>query len=156
MYGSVDGIKQAITNHTGNTAEVNFCLFDALKAAGFDPAAVMLSTREHGYVNKLYPVKTEFNYVVVKLDVGGKSYLLDATDPLLSFGMLPMRCLNDQGRVMSLDKPSYWIDMTAAQKENNTYQLDLTLQNDGKIKGTITHFCMGYAAYDKTKGNKKV
>ncbi len=36
---------------------------------------------------------------------------MDATDPLLSFGMLPMRCLNDQGRVMSLISLSYWIDI---------------------------------------------
>jgi hypothetical protein len=154
-YGSEDGIKQALAQHTGNAAEVNFCLFDALKAAGLNPEAVLLSTREHGIINRLYPVRTEFDYVVVKLDVGDKSYFLDATEPLLSFGMLPMRCLNDQGRVMSLDKPSYWVDMITQQKENDTYQLDLTLQNDGKIKGTITHYNMGYSAYLKRKEIKK-
>jgi hypothetical protein len=152
---SDDGIKRALAQHTGNAAEVNFCLFNALKAGRLNPEAVLLSTRDHGVINRLYPVRTEFDYMVVKLDIGDKSYLLDATEPMLSFGMLPLRCLNDQGRVMSLDKPSYWIDMITPQKENDTYQLDLTLQDDGKIKGTITHYCMGYAAYLKRKEIKK-
>jgi len=152
---SDDGIRQALNKHSGSAAEVNFCLFAALKAAGFDPEAVMVSTREHGFVNKLYPVEFDFNYLVVKLDIGDKSYLLDATEPLLPFGMLPKRCLNDQGRVMSLDKPSYWIDMNTPQKKNDIYQLDLTLQTDGKIKGTITHFCLGYAAYEERAEIKK-
>jgi len=153
--GSADGLRKAVASHTGNAAEVNFSLFGALKSAGLNPEAVLLSTREHGVVNKLYPIITGFNYVVVKLDIGGKSYLLDATDPMLPFGMLPLRCLNDQGRVMSLDKPSYWIDMNTPQKEDDVYQLDLTLLNDGNMKGTITHYYMGYAAYKQRKEIRK-
>ena len=148
-------MRKAVASHTGNAAEVNFSLFGALKSAGLNPEAVLLSTREHGVVNKLYPIITGFNYVVVKLDIGGKSYLLDATDPMLPFGMLPLRCLNDQGRVMSLDKPSYWIDMNTPQKEDDVYQLDLTLLNDGNMKGTITHYYMGYAAYKQRKEIRK-
>lgn len=154
-YGSADGIRSALDNHTGNAAEVNFSLVAALKAAGLNADAVLLSTREHGFVNKLYPEVSSFNYVIAKLDIGDKSYLLDATDPMLSFGLLPMRCLNDQGRVMSLDKPSYWIDMTSPERQISTVMLDLTLQPDGKMKGTMVHYSMGYEAYEKRKEIKK-
>ena len=154
-FGSGDGIRTALDNHTGNAAEVNLSLAAALKAAGLNAEAVLLSTRENGFVNKLYPSISSFNYVIAKLDIGDKSYLLDATDPMLSFGLLPMRCLNDQGRVMSLDKPSYWIDMTSPEKQISTVMLDLTLQPDGKIKGTMTHYSMGYEAYEKRKEIKK-
>jgi len=154
-YGSADGIRAALDNHTGNAAEVNFSLIAALKAAGLNADAVLLSTREHGYVNKLYPETSSFNYVIAKLDIGDKSYLLDATDPMLSFGLLPMRCLNDQGRVMTLDKPSYWIDMASPERQTNTIAYDLTLLPDGKMKGTMTHYSMGYAAYQKRKEIKK-
>jgi len=153
--GSADGIRKALDNHTGNSADINLALTAGLDAAGLDADAVLLSTRDHGFVNKLYPTITEFNYVIVKVDIGGKSYLLDATDPALTFGMLPLRCLNDQGRVMSLDKPSYWIDLTTLQRKSNTYRLDLTLQKDGKIKGTLTHYSVGYEAYEKRKAIKK-
>lgn len=154
--GSNDGIRKVLENHSGNIAEINISLADALNEAGFNAEAVLLSTRDNGFINKLYPVEDEFNYVVVKTDIGGKSYLLDATDPLLPFGTLPLRCLNDQGRVMSLDKPSYWIDMTATpQRENNNYVFDLTLQPDGKIKGTMVHYSIGYEAYEKRCAIKK-
>lgn len=151
-----DGIRKALDNHTGSIPEINITLITALEAAGFDAEAVLLSTREHGIVNKLYPTVEEFNYIIAKVDIGGKTYLLDATDQLLSFGMLPLRCLNDQGRVMCLNKPSYWIDLTNnSQKGINTFNYDLTLQADGKIKGTMVHYASGYAAYKEREAIKK-
>jgi len=157
MYSkySDDGIKKAIENHSGNSGDINLSLIAALSAAGINTEAVILSSRENGFVNKLYPVISNFDYVVAKVNIGNKSYLLDATDPLLGFGMLPLRCINDQGRVMSLNKPSYWIDMILPQKKSTTTSLDLTLQDNGKIKGTITTYSLGYAAYEKRRAIKK-
>jgi hypothetical protein len=157
FYGwrSDDGIKKALNDHSGSVAEINLTLIAALNAAGINTEAVLLSTREHGLVNKLYPVETDFNYVVAKANIAGQSYLLDATEPLLPFGLLPMRCINDQGRVMSMDKPSYWIDLVASQRKSRTYSLDLTLQDDGKMKGTMISYSAGYEAFDKRGAIKK-
>jgi hypothetical protein len=152
---SEDGIKQALDNHTGNSGDINLALVTALNAAGIRAEAVMLSTREHGSINKFYPDLNNFDYVIARISIGGKNYLLDATDPLLPFGMLPMRCLNDQGRVFSLDKPSYWIDLDTKQRENVTYALDLTLQDDGKMKGTIIRYSSGYSGYLRREEIKK-
>lgn len=154
-FSSEDGLRKALDNHTGTAADVNLTLITALNAAGINTEPVLLSTRDHGIVNRLYPVITEFDYVIAKVNIGDKSYLLDATDPLLSFGMLPMRCLNDQGRVMNLDKPSYWIDLNTAQREKTTEMLDLTLQENGKLKGTLSKYSTGYAAYEKRNAIKK-
>jgi len=134
-FGTDDGLANALAAHTGSAGDINLSLINALNAAGLNADAVLLSTRENGTVNTLYPVLTDFNYVVAKVDIDGKSYLLDATDPLLPFGVLPLRCLNDKGRVFSMDKPSYFMDMNLPQKERSSYSLDLTLQNDGKITG---------------------
>lgn len=152
---SEGGIKKALDNHTGNVADINLALVTALNAAGLNAEAVLLSTREEGIINKLYPVLTEFNYVIAKVNIGEKSYLLDATDPFLPFGILPLKCINDQGRVMTLDKPSYWMDMNTPQKRNSIYHFDLTIQPDGKIKGTMTHYSIDYEAYLKRKEIKK-
>jgi len=152
---SVDGLSKAVDTHTGSVADINLSLVNALTAAGLNTETVLLSTRDNGIVNTLYPVINDFDYVVAKVNIGGKSYLLDATDPLLSFGMLPLKCLNDKGRVFSLDKPSYWMEMDLPQKEKKTYALDLTLTDDGKLKGTITHYSIGYDAYLKRKEIKK-
>ncbi|MBB6128843.1 DUF3857 domain-containing protein [Mucilaginibacter lappiensis] len=152
---SSDGIKRAMDAHTGSIADINLTLITALNAAGINTEAVLLSTREHGNINTLYPVISDFNYVVAKANIDGKSYYLDASDPLLSFGVLPLKCLNDKGRVISLDKPSYWVELSTLQKTSEIHTLDLTLLDNGKIKGTITNYYNGYKAYTQRKAIKK-
>lgn len=152
---STDGIKKAFESHSGSVGDINLSLIAALNAANINTEAVLLSTRSHGVVNKLYPIESDFNYVIAKANIGDKSYLLDATDPLMPFGLIPMECINDQGRVMNMDKPSYWIDLVAPAKKSRTYALDLTLQDNGKITGTMVSYSFGYEAFDKRKAIKK-
>ncbi|WP_243749171.1 DUF3857 domain-containing protein [Mucilaginibacter agri] len=157
FYGkySDDGIRKALDQHTGSIGDINLALIAALKAADLNTEAVLLSTREHGSVNRLFPVESDFNYVIAKVNIGDKSYLLDASDQLLAFGMLPLRCINDQGRVLSFEKESYWMDIVEPQKESKIASLNLILQPDGKLKGTFKQFSAGYAGYLKRKEIKK-
>ena len=156
-YGkySEESIKNALDTRYGNVADINLSLISALSAANLDAEAVILSTRDNGTVNKIYPVITEFNYLIAKVNIGEKSYLLDASEPLLPFGLLPLRCINDQGRVINLKKPSYWIDLKAAQKSVTSYMLIGKLDNEGKIKGTLTTTSTGYSAFIKRRDIKK-
>src|SRR5690606_950374 len=157
FYGkySEEGIKKAMEKRSGNVADINLSLVASLNAAGLEADAVILSTRDNGLINKLYPVMSDFNYVIAKLDLDGTTYFLDATDPMLPFGLLPLRCINDQGRVMSIDKPSEWIDLKASQKRSSVYSLNLTLRGDGKIAGTVQHYSLGYEAFNKRKKIKE-
>jgi hypothetical protein len=149
-------LSKALDKHSGSDADINLSLVTALNAAGLNANAVILSTRENGAVNNLRPSPDDFNYVVAKLNIGGQNYLLDATDPLLPFGVLPLKCLNGKGRVMSLDKPSYWIDMTDThQSKRKASIMDFTLEENGKLKGTTTNYSIGYDAYLKRKAIKK-
>ena len=142
-------VKKALEGHSGNIGDVNLGLIAALSAAGFDPEAVLLSTRQNGVVNSLYPVISDFNYVIAKVKIAGVDYLLDASEPLLPFGLLPFRCLNGQGRVIAFKKPSYWYDLKASQKESAKYNLVATLGTDGKIKGSLYIYSNGYKAFEK-------
>ena len=146
---SENQIKRALDAHTGNIGDINLALISALSAANLDAEAVILSTRSNGLVNSLYPVISEFDYVVAKVNIGEKSYLLDASDPLLPFGLLPLRCINDKGRVINLKKPSYWYDLQASEKDASTYTLTGKLTNDGNIIGELVTYSRGYAALDK-------
>lgn len=152
-YGkySETSVKEVIDKRSGNVADINFALISALSAADFDVEAVLLSTRDNGTVNKLYPIISDFNYVVAKVNIGETSYMLDATEPLLPFGLLPMRCINDQGRVINLKKPSYWIDMKAAKRSSSTHSLIGKLTEEGKIIGTITSIAGGFNALNTRK-----
>jgi hypothetical protein len=146
---SENGIKKAIETHSGNIGDINLALIACLNAANLDVEALILSTRENGTVNSLYPVITEFDYVVAKLNIGGNSYLLDASQPNLPFGLLPLYCINGKGRAIAFRKPSYWYDVKASQRDMTMYLLDAELTREGTIKGTLTSSSTGYAAVDK-------
>jgi len=152
---SIEGLGKAFDHKSGSVADINYSLVAALNSAGLNASTVLLSTRNNGTVSTLYPVVGDFDYAIAKVDIGEKNYLLDASDPLLPFGTLPLQCLNDKGRVFSFDKPSYWIDLNLPQKETITRAIDLTLLDDGKIKGTITNYYIGYRAFEKRKEIKK-
>ena len=155
-YGKYsDGIKKAFEGHSGSCADINLGLVAAMNASGLNAEAVILSTRDNGLVNNLFPILNDFDYVVCKVNIGETYYLLDATDPLVSFGLLPLRCINDRGRVMPLSKPSYWIDLKASQKESKTITIQLSIAESGKATGTISIFSAGYEALDKRKRIRK-
>ncbi|MDB5016324.1 MAG: hypothetical protein JWQ84_1156, partial [Mucilaginibacter sp.] len=46
-------------------------------------------------------------------------------------------------------------DLITQQRQADTYSLDLTLQDNGKLKGTITRYSSGYSGYLKRKEIKK-
>ncbi len=156
-YGkySETSVKEVVDKRSGNVADINFALISALSAANLDVEAVILSTRDNGMVNKLYPIMSDFNYVVAKLNIGENTYLLDATEPLAPFGLLPLRCINDQGRVINLKKPSYWFDLKATKRSLNTHSFVGKMTEDGKIAGTMTSYVSGYNALNTRKEIKK-
>jgi hypothetical protein len=150
MY-SEEGIKKAFDSKKGNIGDINLSLIAALRYAEFDVEPLLLSTRSNGLPIELHPVLTDFNYVVAKLNIGDKVYLLDATERFMPFGMLPERCLNGKGRAFPERKPSYWFDLKATEKNKTVSILNLAVQPSGKIIGTIEFSHFGYDAVDKRK-----
>ncbi|MEJ5961641.1 transglutaminase domain-containing protein [Pedobacter immunditicola] len=146
---SENDIKKALELHSGNIGDINLALIAALSAADLNVEALILSTRSNGTINNIHPVISDFNYVVAKLNIGDKSYLLDASQPFLPFGLLPHHCINERGRVLGLKSASYWYDLKASQKDLNYYNFDGNLALDGKITGNMRISSLGYSALNK-------
>jgi len=150
-YGkySESGLKKAFEARKGNVGDINLSLIAALQEAGLTASPVILATREAGLPNQLYPIISEFNYVVAYLELGGEKFLLDATEPLLPFGVLPERCLNGKGRLIGKkEEESTWVDIIPREKQKR--QIALTLKLDGKkFEGNMTVRSFGYEAFDK-------
>ncbi|MBT1685853.1 DUF3857 domain-containing protein [Dawidia soli] len=147
-YHSQSGIRKAYEKKKGNIGDINLSLIAALRYAKLDVEPLILSTRNHGLPTDIHPVMSDFNYVVAKLNINGKSYLLDATIPYLPFGMLPERCLNGKGRVMT-EKESYWFELKPADKSKEVQVIDVALSPEGILKGTLQTTYTGYAALYK-------
>lgn len=144
------GIKKAFDKREGNVADINLSLVAALRYAGFTAEPLMLSTRANGLPSEIHPVISDFNYVIAKLTVGGKTHLLDATDDFVPFGLVPERCLNGKGRAFN-EKTSYWHDIKPSEKSRRITVFTLVLGQDGIYKGTWQTNYSGYEALDMRK-----
>jgi hypothetical protein len=146
-----DGIKKAFERRSGDVSEINLSLISALRYAGIEAQPIILSTRDQALPIELYPVITSFNYVIASCKINGKTYYLDATDRLLSFGMLPMHCMNGKGRLINTDFKSEWVEIPNKDKQKNVTMLNLKLDANGAFKGTISKTYFGYDSYSKRK-----
>ncbi|MEJ8803069.1 DUF3857 domain-containing protein [Pontibacter sp. H249] len=149
-----DPIRKVYDNGTGSAAEINLLMTSMLLEAGLDAAPVLLSTRDNGQVRQGPPMITKFNYVVTHVKVGEKEYFLDATEPLLPAGMLPVRCLNGLGRIVK-KTDHRWIDIKPNYNYIKLFNADLTINNQGEITGTGTESAGGYNALIMRKSIKE-
>lgn len=142
-------VKTSFDSQIGNSAEINIALINALNAANIDVNPMLISTRDNGLPTKIHPVINDFNYIIAKVDINGKSYLLDATNRFVPFGMLPLRDLNGYGRVMDFKKGSYWFDILPPKNSLTQISLNLELDKNGDFRGTLHELNRGYPAIDK-------
>lgn len=145
IFGNIN-LKEAFENKVGNVGEINISLINALKAAGLKGELILLSTRENGFPTKLHPVITDFNYIIAKVTIDNKTYLLDATNKLAPFGLLPFKCLNGFGRAMDFENESYWIDIVPVNTSKTNLSVSLKLNNDGTFNGKYKKESYGYQA----------
>lgn len=144
-------LKNLLGNKSGNATEINILLHNLLKENGFDVKPVLLSTRENGLPTKLYPVISEFNYLIVELVLDNNYFYLDATDKYLFFGQLPFKCLNEYGRVLDFKNGSYWTSIIEKKSSLVQHQVILNISEENHLKGKINSRYSGYHALKHKK-----
>ena len=161
-YFAREPLRKAYDAHHGTSADVNLLLIAALRDAGIPAQPLLLSTRDHGRISKEFPLLERFNYVVALVALAdGKDLLVDATEPLLPCGVLPERCLNQTGRLITKNAAEgRWVDLTPTQRHVHYQQVALTLDTQGGLTGTAHEEYGGYAGADAretlaTQGEKK-
>jgi len=143
----VDGsLRKVLDNRNGSSAEINFLVASMLEKADIKVHPVLISTRDHGFVREAIPVTTQFNYVICMTELNGKQILLDATDNLLPIGLVPERCLNGNGLVISAEGHA-WIKLTSPQKSKSYMTVDLAFNSELALKGNVSLDRSGYSAY---------
>ncbi|MCK4500280.1 DUF3857 domain-containing protein, partial [Candidatus Babeliales bacterium] len=77
------------TKKSGNCSEINLTLVALLDKIELKAYPVVLSTRDNGILSPLSPSIRKLNYVIASVEINGETYLLDATDRHVPFGVLP-------------------------------------------------------------------
>lgn len=143
-------IKDLIKNKSGNASSINILLHNVLEEAGIEVKPVLLSTRNNGFATKIFPVISEFNYLIVQATINNQTFLLDATDKYLSFGQIPFRCLNQYGRLLDFKNGSEWIDIVPNELSRTLYNASINI-DDSKFSGKISSKRTGYHAFNLKK-----
>jgi transglutaminase-like putative cysteine protease len=143
-------LKKVLEEKKGSSAEINLLMASLLEKADIKVSPVLLSTRDHGFVRETTPVSSQFNYVICMATIGEKKYLLDATEKYLPTGILPQRCLNGNGFVVS--KETYqWVPLLAGVKSRTAVNAELTLGASGEMTGKLNIDRGGYDALASRK-----
>ncbi len=147
-----DNLKPLIKDGTGSIYEINSLLCNLLNINGLIAEPMLISTRANGLLTKLFPVITEFNYLIVKLTIEGKTILLDASNKYIPFGELPFKCLNQYGRVLNFNKLSYWQDIEVEKYSVRQHRVKLDLSKDDILYGTLDSNTTGYPSHSLRMG----
>jgi hypothetical protein len=138
---------KAFREGTGTNAEINLMLVNMLRTAGIKADPVVLSLRNNGRIKTQVAMIGNLNYLICCADINGIYYLLDATDKFRPAGMLPFKCLNDKGFVLSKTH-GRWINLLNNEKYAIREYYDLTLNDNEELTGHGTVVFSGYNALD--------
>ncbi len=100
-YGMNQNFKNMLKVKNGSVAEINMMLISMLRNLGYKADPVIIGLRSRGVTYSLYPIIERFNYLVVELNLDGKKYYLDASEPMNGFGKLDPDCYNGHARVIN-------------------------------------------------------
>ncbi|MEH6536248.1 MAG: DUF3857 domain-containing protein [Psychroserpens sp.] len=138
--------KNLVEKKTGNVGDINMLLHHLLGNNDIPVKPIILSTRDNGFATVLYPVISDFNYLIIKAEIDGKTYLLDATDEYLSFGEIPFRCLNHYGRVLDFVNGSDWYEIGINEASLVEYSYILNIDTDQNMTGNVDFNASRYHA----------
>lgn len=130
-------LKKAFQERKGTSTEINLLLVEMLRAANLDAWPIILSTRDHGFTYADYPLYHQYNYTIAWLNLVEGTAMLDASEPGLAFGQLPLRCYNGHARLMTPDAPAVMLNPDSLQETDVTY-VQADLDNEGDLSGTAS------------------
>ncbi len=113
-------LKNLVKTKNGTVAEINLLLTAMLQHEDIDASPVILSTRSNGFTYSIYPLLSQYNYVVTRVNADGKTFFLDASEPRLGFAQLPLRCYNGHGRVMNKTADAVELNADAITETKST------------------------------------
>ena len=148
--------SKALKDGVGTSGEINSLLFNAVRNAGYDAGVVAMSLRSNGRIPLTYPSRDNFNYFIVQVKIGEKTYYLDATRSYCDLNVIPVDCLVDNALCI-YDKKFNWVDLSQTGNNSSRINLLVAFNEDGVLAGMRIRSMTGESvfsfkqAYEKSK-----
>lgn len=141
-------LDEVLEKHQGSSAEMALLLTMLLREAGLTANPVLISTRSNGRILDTYPLLSQFNRVLVAVDLMGDRHLLDATDPLRPYDLLPVEALNGRGWLIR-PEDNTWIAVASTGRYVRQLFVAATLDAEGTLTARVRASDGGYSALQK-------
>jgi hypothetical protein len=149
-----NNLKTILKNKNGSVADINLLLITMLRHENIEADPVILSTRDNGFTHQLYPLISRFNYVIAEARINDSAFYLDATEPMLGFGKLPVECYNGYAR--RIHEVPALLNFTSDVLSEKKVTTVFILPNDkGELEGSFTTIPGYYESYNIRKKIKE-
>ena len=148
---SDNGIKSAWDKKSGNNSELNFILINLLRDAGLKAYPILVSTKDNGTVNTIYPFLEQFNSTMTCVIAGDERYILNAADKYNPANLIPYDVLDNQAFLVD-DAIGGWITLSNKNdKWKNLVTIFGQITPDGIMQGNATVYSYGYSKNPRVK-----
>lgn len=144
---SYDDPETVFKNNSGNSAAINLLLYSQLRKMGIEAYPVLLSTVDNIKLISEQPVLSELNYIIVAAySPDGDYVFLDATEPELPVGYVPLRALNGKGIILHEEKIK-WLEIENAMSKQIISNYNLRITDEGNFEGEFEKKYYFYSKY---------
>jgi hypothetical protein len=128
--------------------EKNLMLMVMLKAAGFEVKPLLISTTDHGLVNPEIPFLSQYNKVILLVNIDNNYYLFDARDPWITYGQLPPSSLVQNALLVEKDNSVFLEIPNEEIRSIDIIESNIELSPEGGLQGSSEILAIGYASSD--------
>lgn len=141
--------SKVLRDRSGDSADINALVASAARYAGFNVAPVLLRYRSNGLLMNMLPDTDAFDKMILRFELSDGTVLyVDAADPDGWFNLLRDNDLVTQARVVPIDGPGYWVDLSNLSRNIIQYTVSAELTPDGVMKGTSKVAYGGIPSYE--------
>lgn len=135
IYSADEGIKDCWAKKQGTVADINMILIDLLKDNDIQAYPILVSTRDHGTVQKTYPDLMQFNATMAAVLLDSTYYILNAADKFSPVDLIPYDVQYTYGFIVDKKKNGWRSISDSRKKDNAKISVSMNLEKDGKISG---------------------
>jgi hypothetical protein len=155
---ALNGVRSAWKDKKGTSGEINLILVNLLKDADLKAHAILVSTREHGAVISSVADVKQFNKVLAYVEIGDRTFVLDATEKNTPSYLIPMNVMYSEGLVIEKPETFEWgwkplWDENTLMK--NVLIMQASINEAGVMKGRASLFSYDYARVQRIEDAKK-
>ena len=132
-------------DHVGTAADMNFLFLKLLDKLDVESYPMVMSLRNEGFINPMFPSISKFNYTVSYVKIGDQFKVIDAADKYYPYDLLNRNCLNSGGFLLKKEGGE-WVEIKPGKSEENKVSCTLAMSQDGILEGALQLQHVDYAS----------